>query len=341
VADSPALLAQALSRRIDALAEHLSDALGGDVRAIHQARVATRRLRELVPVLQAVGRGRNARLKRPLRRLTRALGPVRELDVALALVDARGEGQPAAGVVTVRAHLVEARAAALDRLQTEVDAGRAKRVLVRLADALAAVEDRGDALPRRAVRALARRVVDRAKALADAVSASGSLLIVERIHLVRIAVKRLRYALELTGDLRLARTASLVSSLRTAQDVLGSLHDLDVLRGRIARALREVPPDSIVARELDALTQAIDADVRQIHARYLRAASGLVRLTDRVQDRVAPCLDRSISTSSATPSPRSAAPPGPTTRSARSPTTARRSGAGRRPGSSRSTRART
>jgi CHAD domain-containing protein len=341
VAEPMPLLAQALSRRIDALADHLSDAIGGDVRAVHHARVATRRLREVMPVVVAVGGGRKPRRKRSLRRLTRALGPVRELDVALGLLDARAEGQPAAGVVAVRAHIVEARAAALDHLQATIDPGRAKRLLVRLAAALSAIEERGDGLPRRARRVLGGRVVDRAKALADAVSASGSLLIIERVHDVRVAVKRLRYALELIGELRVVRTASLVSSLRVAQDVLGSLHDLDVLRHRITRVLREVPPDSIVARELDALTQAIDADVRLLHARYLRAAAGLVRLTDRVHDRVAPCLDRSISTSFVTPSPKSAAPPGPTTRSVRSPTKARRSGAGRPPGSSRSARGRT
>jgi CHAD domain-containing protein len=341
VTETSSLLAQALSRRLDALADHLSDALGGDVRGIHQARVATRRLRELLPVLVVAGRHKDARLKRPLRRLTRALGPARELDVALGLLDARVTERPATGVVAVRAHLVEARAAALDRLQTVFDAERAKRLLVRLAAALAALDGRGDVLPQRARRALARRVVDRGKALADAVSASGAMLIVERIHLVRIAVKRLRYALELTGELRLVRTAALVSSLRAVQDILGSLHDLDVLRSRIVRVGREVPPDSIVARELDAMTQTIDADVRHLHARYLRTAAGLVRLTDRVHDRVAPCLDRSISTSFVTPSPKSAARTGPTTRSARSPTTARRSGAGKRRGSSRSTRART
>jgi CHAD domain-containing protein len=341
VAETSSLLGQALSRRIDALADHLSDAIGGDVRGIHQARVATRRLRELLPVLVVAGRSKDARLKRPLRRLTRALGPTRELDVALALLDARAEGRPAAGVVAMRAHLVEARAAALDRLQTVVDAGRAKRLLVRLASALAALDGRKDGLPYRARRTMARRVVDRGKALADAVSASGAILIVERIHLVRIAVKRLRYALELTGELRLVRTASFVSGLRAVQDILGSLHDLDVLRSRIALVEREVPPDSIVARELAAMTAAIDADVRHLHARYLRTAAGLVRLTDRVHDRVAPCLDRSISTSFVTPSPKSAGRTGPTTRSARSPTTARKGGASRRRGSSRSRRART
>ena len=336
-------LAASLARRGDALAAHLADALQGDGHAIHQARVATRRLREMVPVVREAHAGRHANLKGRLRRATRALGPVRELDVALGLLDERAAGRPAPGVVAVRAHLVQARGTAYGDLQDAFDGDRAPRLLSRLADVVAALEKtgRGAELPKRVTRALAQRVLDRAKETADAVSASGALLIVERVHAVRIAVKRLRYALELAGELRLARTAALVSSLRAIQDILGALHDLDVLRGRIGRVAREVPAESIVARELDAMIQAVDADVRQLHARYLRAAGGLVRLTDRVRDRVAPCLDRSISISFATPSPKSAGRSGPTTRSGRSPTTGRRSGAAKRKDSSRSTRGRT
>src|SRR5262245_28849831 len=59
----------------------------GDVDALHRSRVATRRLREALPLVKGRGRERR-RLRRDLRRVTRALGPVRELDVALALAGA-------------------------------------------------------------------------------------------------------------------------------------------------------------------------------------------------------------------------------------------------------------
>ncbi|MBA2354814.1 MAG: CHAD domain-containing protein, partial [Acidobacteria bacterium] len=66
-----------MQRRHEALATHLAAARNGDVEAVHQARVASRRLREVVPVVAAnLPRARRKRLERDLRRLTRALGPV-------------------------------------------------------------------------------------------------------------------------------------------------------------------------------------------------------------------------------------------------------------------------
>src|SRR6187431_407695 len=58
-----------IRQRLSALSRTLPGARKGDVQAVHQARVATRRIREALPLL------------------TRALGPVRELDVALMNLD--------------------------------------------------------------------------------------------------------------------------------------------------------------------------------------------------------------------------------------------------------------
>jgi CHAD domain-containing protein len=293
-------LAESLARRVEALEEHLAPALAGDGHGVHQARVATRRLREIVPVAADVRRGRGARLMRRLRRLGRALGPVRELDVALLLLDARAAGRAAPGAVALRAHLAERRGAAFAALTEAWDPARARRLLARLKrlrdDLRELPQTAAGVLRPRLRRTLAAGVLDRAARLRTAVDASGALLVVERIHAVRIAAKRLRYALELAGELRLVRTAALVSSLRSVQDVLGELHDLDVLRGHASQVRHELPADSIVARDLASSIDAVDGDVRQLHARYLRSARPLVRLTDRVRDRVTPCLDPSIST---------------------------------------------
>ena len=52
--------------------------------SLHQARVASRRIREALPVLFGGRRpGRLRKIRRIMRRITRSLGPIRELDVSL------------------------------------------------------------------------------------------------------------------------------------------------------------------------------------------------------------------------------------------------------------------
>ncbi|MEO8070453.1 MAG: CHAD domain-containing protein, partial [Acidobacteriota bacterium] len=73
------------------LAMHLQGAIDGHVGAVHRSRVASRRLREVLAVMLAIAPGKPAdRARREMRRVTRALGPVREIDVALEALDELG-----------------------------------------------------------------------------------------------------------------------------------------------------------------------------------------------------------------------------------------------------------
>src|SRR5512145_1048755 len=98
-----------LTRRARALKRHVAGAIKGDGTAVHQARVASRRLREAVPVLTVAVKGsRTDNARRKIRRLTRALGKVRELDVTLALLDdmAQRETFPRLALEEVRGRVV-------------------------------------------------------------------------------------------------------------------------------------------------------------------------------------------------------------------------------------------
>src|SRR5215218_8890966 len=74
-----------LRQRVAALRRMLPGARSGDARAVHQARVATRRLREAMPLVEAGKPGR--KIERVARDLTGVLGTVRELDVALLMLE--------------------------------------------------------------------------------------------------------------------------------------------------------------------------------------------------------------------------------------------------------------
>ena len=98
-----------LDRTARELRKHLPSAVSGDDTGVHQARVASRRLREAVPVLATGLKGSKAgKARRKIRRLTRALGTVRELDVTLGILDelARVDGVPRSAVEAVRARVV-------------------------------------------------------------------------------------------------------------------------------------------------------------------------------------------------------------------------------------------
>jgi len=101
-----------LEGRAKALKHHLPKAIDGDGIGVHHARVASRRLRELVPVLSEDVKGNKPRkAERKIRRLTRALGAVRELDVTLTALDelAARDTLPRDALEDVRAHVVAER----------------------------------------------------------------------------------------------------------------------------------------------------------------------------------------------------------------------------------------
>lgn len=259
------------------LATAVPQAALGDGSAVHKARVASRRLREILPV--AVGRRAYDALNRGVRRVTRALGPVREVDVTLALL----ASFVAAGVVArrsstpLRQALVARRADARQRM---------RRALERLA--LGDLEARTMAGARREPRiAQARsRLARRATRLERAMAAAGGLYEAERLHEVRIAVKKLRYAEEVLAAVTGGTPGQRLRTLKRAQDILGRMHDLDVLAGAV-RHLQgaEAPPSLRVCAELDELVRRIDAECRRLHGQYMAQRERLVRICTETSSR--------------------------------------------------------
>src|SRR5689334_18837627 len=82
----------------------------GDIHAVHRTRVASRRLREVVPVLQLDARTAH-RVARRLRKVTRRLGHLRELDVLGLLLDELQESGrfPARALERIRDEVTPAR----------------------------------------------------------------------------------------------------------------------------------------------------------------------------------------------------------------------------------------
>ena len=116
----------------------------------------------------------------------------------------------------------------------------------------------------------------RASALKDALVDAGALYLPERLHAVRIAVKKLRYAREVLAEASGLKMSAELRTLKRSQDILGRLHDMQVLLDRVRQLQASLtPPDVTMWRKLDTLTTALENDCRRLHARFMRSANGL------------------------------------------------------------------
>src|SRR5579872_7017168 len=91
----PASIARSelLRKRLERFTKTLPGVELGDMRSLHRARVASRRLRELLPTLTVKNPAAAQKIGRRLRKITRRLGHVRELDVMLLQLDELNSGR--------------------------------------------------------------------------------------------------------------------------------------------------------------------------------------------------------------------------------------------------------
>jgi CHAD domain-containing protein len=281
-----------LRRRARAVLEPLPQALAGDPAALHRARVASRRLREALPVVGAGPHmtGARRRVQKLAKRLTRALGSVRELDVALQILDERANGgeQPAGTAIdrargVVRLEREGRRAEMLHRLQ-RVSPEKLRRRLEALGQEIGGVPQ--DIWRR----ALAARLAQRARRLEQAIAKAGPIFLPDRLHAVRIAAKKLRYTLELAVEAGVADARPLVAAVKRAQTKLGRLQDLQVVLKQIDAASAEPGLEPAARAGLALLARSLDEDARRAHGRYLRIAPRLAAVCVETRRHIVPSL---------------------------------------------------
>jgi CHAD domain-containing protein len=259
---------------------------------VHQARVASRRLREAVPVLATGLKNTGAnKARKKIRRVTKALGCVRELDVTISLLDelAQQETVPRVALEHVRARVVQEqerrRATMLKRLD-KVNVGKLDRRLGTLSDALDKAETDGWR------ETLAARLLKRAKRLRDTVEAAGQMYEAERLHAVRIAAKKLRYAMELAAETGARAAVRPVRTIKRAQDTLGRLHDLQVLQTYVGDVQAKPADKSVPQRGLEILSRRLEDNCRHLHATYVSGVPALLETADLTRSAIVPQLAR-------------------------------------------------
>jgi CHAD domain-containing protein len=245
-------------------------------------------LREVLPVLQVEG-GTAEKLGRRLRKVTSRLGKVRELDVLLMVTEElheSGRYDPDA-LTRLQDRIVEERVKAGARMGKHLPIAELKRIerkLRRLLDRLEAEEASGvtESADRPWRWAIEARVSRRAATLLSAVRDAGALYLPDRLHAVRIGVKKLRYALELDDDVT-ARYKADLRLLKRTQDLLGRMHDIQMLIERVRQVQASVgPPQLATWRHLDLLTVSLENGCRRLHGRYVRESAALEAMCARL-----------------------------------------------------------
>jgi CHAD domain-containing protein len=281
-----------LKTRLDRFTRMLPGVAQGDERALHRARVASRRLREIVPVLQ-LDADLTQKLSRRLRRITRRLGDVRELDVMLSLIEELRHAHPehSDALTRVSAVVTKERDEARTDLAERLPHGDLEKV-VRKLDHVVQTLRRGEGgrpargtpgRARSAAWAIDARIARRAERLGEALDNATAVYLPERLHGVRIATKKLRYALELSGALGRPHRTSALRTLKRTQELLGRMHDLQVLIDRVREVQASLtPPNLAVWRHMDKLVVALDEMCRVLHARYLRAQPSVEAVVRRL-----------------------------------------------------------
>ncbi len=234
--------------------------LGDDPEAVHQARVATRRLRsDLRTFAPLLDRAWVDNLREELRWIASELGRVRDGDVLLdrlRATAARARGLDTAAVNAVLGEL----AAELDAERRRLLEGmRESRYLALLDDLVAAAAHPAlTADAERPASEMLPRLVDRPwRRLRRTHRALDDPPHDEQLHMVRIDAKRVRYAAEAVAPVAGKPATALASAAAAVQEVLGDFHDAVVaaewLRGRAGRGrARAFATGALYAMELQA-----------------------------------------------------------------------------------------
>lgn len=247
-----------------------------DPTALHDFRVALRRLRSSLrayaPYYDAVPK----KLHKRLRRLARATNEARDTEVQVEWLRRQRrhlKAEARAGLAWLLARLQESKQNASRAVRKEV-LNEFVTLEARLRTTLRARDDRCDALAGVTfARATGERLSVYCDEFATDLACIGSAADRDEIHAARIVGKRLRYLLEpLRGSVRGA--ASLVNMMKAMQDRLGGLNDRFVTAREIAQAVEiaGTQAEDVVPGLLE-LAKWVRLDTnrryREIRARYL------------------------------------------------------------------------
>jgi CHAD domain-containing protein len=246
---------------------------GADADAVHDMRVASRRLREAMRLLEPLYPGRDFRTwYRQARRITRALGPVRDSDVfieefsRLGTVAGEGGRRAVAFMVGYRMGQRERELEVLNAILARLDLAGQRRAFVEMTNAI-----RGTSAAGRPLAGFAHAAVaERAAVVFAAQPAALDEAETDAQHALRIDYKRLRYAVEAFAPCYGDTFDDLHRTLTAFQDTLGELHDLHVFGDmlRLSERVAAAAQAGVTRNDIGEVLALLDVQARERFAAF-------------------------------------------------------------------------
>jgi len=263
------------------LANEPGTRLGEDIEALHDMRVAVRRMRAALRLYRQHLPARVLGLVPSLRWLGLVLGDVRDLDVHRADVTAWREQLEAVDRDALDAldmQLETSWRSARRRLLRALDSRRYERLVERVQRVLVAGPGRRPTVGREPILSIVPELIEgRLRRVTKCAARVHKDSPAADYHEVRIRCKALRYALEFHAELLGTRAARMIAELKRVQDVLGDHQDAcvagDWLRELVERRARRLPARTVFV-------------IGRLTERYAQLAAELRRSFPRRYDRI-------------------------------------------------------
>jgi triphosphatase len=245
--------------------------LRNDPDALHDLRVASRRLRAALSEFSFILPVNSMRIRDELGQLGGPLGVVRDLDVQIdQLASWQRSADAQDDVFRLIEFLESERSTARDALQATVSSARWVRVSSALERLVARGPLRTSSEPRRAALAVAPDLLFAAEAkVRKAAVRANEDPTPPALHRLRIRCKRLRYSLEFFAPVFHGRADDTIQGLIAMQDLLGSHQDSIVAASRFQQLALEqagtMPPGAIFA--MGQLVERYRADAARLRER--------------------------------------------------------------------------
>jgi CHAD domain-containing protein len=229
--------AKIIQRHLAAMAAEVEGVRAAeDIECIHRMRVATRRMRTALTLFSdCFPKQDYKKIQKDVRKVTRALGEARDLDVQLEVIEAALKEFPdpvfQPGIKRLKLRLTQRRAEVQQHVDAAMDKMLADQLIERLEAWAAPLLEQSKSvyLYTPALYQLAFRGIQvRIDELLSHVPYITDPQNVQELHAMRISAKRLRYAMETFEELYGGQLKPYITTARKLQDQLGAIHDLDV-----------------------------------------------------------------------------------------------------------------